>query len=50
VGRVQVRKRGSFDISTPAGEIGDINAKYCRLVQRADGYAYQSEATLPPHT
>lgn len=49
VGRVQVRKRGSFDITTSAGEIGDINAKYCHLVQRADGYAYQSEAALPPH-
>ena len=48
VGRVQVRKRGSFDISTPAGEIGDINANYCHLVQRADGYAYQSEAARPP--
>src|SRR5258708_2535591 len=48
VGRVQVRKRGSFDITTGAGEIGDINAKYCHLVQRAHGYAYQSEAALPP--
>src|SRR5258708_17538449 len=48
VGRVQVRKGGSFDITTSAGEIGDINAKYCHLGQRADGYAYQSEAALPP--
>jgi 5-methylcytosine-specific restriction endonuclease McrA len=49
VGRVQVRKRGSFDITTHVGEIGDINAKHCHLVQRGDGYAYQSEAALPPH-
>lgn len=49
VGRVQVRTRGSFDITTSAGEIGDINAKYCHLVQRGDGYAYQPGAALPPH-
>lgn len=48
VGRVQVRKRGSFDITTSAGEIGDINARYCHLLQRADGYAYQPGAVLPP--
>lgn len=49
VGRVQVRTRGSFDITTSAGEIGNINAKYCHLVQRGDGYAYQPGATLPSH-
>lgn len=49
VGRVQVRTRGSFDITTSAGEIGDINAKYCHLVQRGDGYTYQPGAALPPH-
>jgi 5-methylcytosine-specific restriction endonuclease McrA len=49
VGRVQVRTRGSFDITTSAGEIGDINARYCHLVQRGDGYAYQPGAALPSH-
>jgi hypothetical protein len=35
-GRVAVRERGSFVI----GQIDGINVKYCRLLQRADGYAY----------
>ncbi|HEY6410586.1 MAG TPA: hypothetical protein VIY29_24305, partial [Ktedonobacteraceae bacterium] len=47
VGRVQVRIRGSFALTTSAGEIGDINARYCYLVQRGDGYAYQPGAALP---
>lgn len=35
-GRVAVRSSGSFRV----GKIDGINAKYCRLVQRADGYVY----------
>jgi 5-methylcytosine-specific restriction endonuclease McrA len=35
-GRVAVRERGSFVV----GQIDGINASYCRLLQRADGYAY----------
>jgi len=35
VGRVTVRAKGSFNIRG-----GDINHKYCRLIQRADGYDY----------
>ena len=49
VGRVQVRTRGSFDITTSSGEIGDINARYCHVEQRGDGYAYQPGAALPSH-
>jgi hypothetical protein len=40
VGRVAVRKSGSFTISTRAGNVDGVNAQYCRLVQRGDGYEY----------
>jgi hypothetical protein len=40
VGRVQVRTSGSFDIQTRQREVQGVNAKYCSLVQRADGYDY----------
>lgn len=39
-GRVAVRKTGKFNITTAAGTIQSINHKYCRLLQRADGYCY----------
>jgi hypothetical protein len=40
-GRVTVRARGSFNIQTTAGTVSGINHKYCRMIQRADGYGYQ---------
>jgi len=48
LGRVAVRASGSFRV----GETDGINARYCRLVQRADGYAYTfaPKAALPPQT
>ncbi|MBR1695266.1 MAG: RRXRR domain-containing protein [Selenomonas sp.] len=51
-GKVMCRKRGSFDIKTSAGRIGDINHKYFQLVQRSDGYVYSMKAVvaLPPHS
>ncbi|MGW5877061.1 RNA-guided endonuclease IscB [Nocardiopsis terrae] len=39
-GRVLVRARGSFDITTGHGRQAGINHKHVRLLQRADGYAY----------
>ena len=36
LGRVAVRASGSFRV----GKIDGINARYCRVVQRADGYEY----------
>ena len=36
VGRVAVRATGSFRV----GKIDGINAKYCQVLQRADGYGY----------
>ena len=36
VGRVAVRASGSFRV----GKMDGINAKYCQVLQRADGYSY----------
>ncbi len=40
VGRVSVRKSGSFNIKTEAGTIPGISWQHCSLLQRADGYNY----------
>ena len=54
VGRVAVRKTGSFDVTTAAGVVQGIGYKKFRLLQRADGYGYmqiqprKSEAPPPP--
>jgi hypothetical protein len=40
VGRVLVRASGSFDITTRNGRQAGISYRHCRMVQRADGYAY----------
>lgn len=44
-GRVTVMASGSFDITTEEGKIRGVNHKYCRLLQRADGYAYWNDAS-----
>jgi len=57
-GRVAVRKTGYFDIKDGAGKrvCQGVPAKYCRLLQRANGWQYETEplradarAALPPH-
>lgn len=40
MGRVAVRKTGSFNIQTLAGAVQGISYKYCTLTQKADGYGY----------
>jgi len=40
VGRIQVRKSGSFSIKTATSDIDGIRAKYVHLIQRGDGYQY----------
>ena len=40
LGRVAVRKTGSFNIQTPGGAIQGISYRHCTLTQRADGYGY----------
>lgn len=39
-GRVAVRESGSFNITTDAGTIQGIGYKYCRTIQKGDGYGY----------
>ncbi len=50
VGKVAVRTRGVFNITTAQGVVTDIHHRYCTLIARADGYTYQQrkEAALPP--
>lgn len=40
VGRVQVRKSGSFSLKTRSRDIDGISAIYVHLIQRGDGYEY----------
>jgi hypothetical protein len=48
-GRVAVRATGSFNITARQGTVQGIPARSCRVIQRADGYAYQrGEAALAP--
>lgn len=39
-GRVAVRASGSFNIQTGQNIIQGISHRYCKVIQRADGYAY----------
>jgi 5-methylcytosine-specific restriction endonuclease McrA len=49
VGKVAVRARGYFNISTAHGVVTDISYRHCRCIQAADGYSYQKgERAFPP--
>src|SRR6266568_3901323 len=50
VGKVAVRTRGRFNITTGQGLVTDIHHRFCVLIARSDGYTYQQrkEAALPP--
>ena len=50
IGRVAVRKSGSFNIKTEAGTVQGISWKYCSLLQRADGYNYNTGASVSSST
>lgn len=41
LGRVAVRSSGNFNIATKDGVVQGINYKYCKVLQRSDGYSYQ---------
>lgn len=45
VGRVAVRASGSFNIQTGSEVVQGISHKYCRILQRSDGYGYSRIAT-----
>lgn len=40
VGRVAVRARGYFNISTADGLVKDVAHRHCQLLQRGDGFGY----------
>jgi 5-methylcytosine-specific restriction endonuclease McrA len=40
LGRVAIRATGSFNVQTATGVRQGIGWKFCRVIQRADGYAY----------
>ncbi len=40
LGKVAVRASGNFNITTTKTTIQGINYKYCRTIQKGDGYAY----------
>ncbi len=50
-GRVAVRKTGNFNIKTKTATIQGISHKYCKLIQRDDGYCYNegSEVSMLSH-
>jgi 5-methylcytosine-specific restriction endonuclease McrA len=43
IGRLSARAKGSFTITTATGKITDVGKKYCRVLQRADGYGYSQQ-------
>jgi hypothetical protein len=45
VGRMSAKEKGGFTISTAQGKITDVGKKYCRVLQRADGYGYSQQGT-----
>jgi 5-methylcytosine-specific restriction endonuclease McrA len=53
IGRVAVRKSGSFKIKTQNGAIDGISHKTCKKIHSCDGYEYKNnlintEAAIPP--
>jgi 5-methylcytosine-specific restriction endonuclease McrA len=51
VGRMSAKANGAFTITTATGTVADIGKKYCRKLQRADGYGYQLKGgAISPHS
>jgi hypothetical protein len=46
VGRVAVRARGSFNITTIMGTVQGINYRSCVLLHHSDGYTYSTKSTM----
>jgi 5-methylcytosine-specific restriction endonuclease McrA len=42
VGRVAVRARGTFNITTKHGKVTDVPHRFCQLIGRTNGYSYQT--------
>lgn len=47
VGRVMARKSGNFDVRTTAGNLVGTNQKYCKILQRNNGYQYHYASPGP---
>lgn len=47
IGRVAVRRTGSFNIQTGSAVVQGVSHKHCRLMQRADGYGYTWSTSKP---
>ena len=45
LGRVAIRKTGSFNIQTSSGAVQGISYQHCQLTQKADGYGYHLQPT-----
>jgi 5-methylcytosine-specific restriction endonuclease McrA len=48
VGRIAIRASGFCNITTATGAVQGIHSRYCRPLQRGDGYAYAKGVALPP--
>jgi 5-methylcytosine-specific restriction endonuclease McrA len=42
VGRVAIRRTGSFNIQVSDGVVQGVSYRHCRLIQRGDGYGYST--------
>jgi hypothetical protein len=40
---MSAKEKGGFTITTAKGKITDVGKKYCRMLQRADGYGYSQQ-------
>ncbi|GCE09036.1 hypothetical protein KDAU_63650 [Dictyobacter aurantiacus] len=49
VGRVAVRRTGSFNIKTRRETIQGVSYHYCHMLHQSDGYSYIQGGVLPPH-
>ncbi len=50
VGRVAVRRTGSFNVQTAEGTVQGISHRHCRVVQRGDGYGYHVDRSRMKET
>ncbi len=50
MGRVAVRRTGSFNVRTGHGTVQGISHRHCRVVQRADGYGYHIDTSRMKET
>ncbi|GCE07835.1 hypothetical protein KDAU_51640 [Dictyobacter aurantiacus] len=49
LGRVAVRARGFFNITTAQGTIQGISVQYCRIIHHGDGYRYEKGVRYSSH-